>query len=117
MRYHPIFEIPTPYEKIKLYELNFQGKNLVIVNPGMGAPLAALTLEVMIALGCRKFMACGSCGVLKSEIKDGVVIIPASALRDEGTSYHYLPPSRTVEMNPSVIEKLEASFTKTSYSI
>jgi uridine phosphorylase len=109
---YPIFEIPTPYEKIKLYELNFQGKNLVIVNPGMGAPLAALTLEVMIALGCRKFIACGSCGVLKAEIKDGVVIIPASALRDEGVSYHYLSPSRTVEMNPLVIGKLEAVLQK-----
>ena len=109
---NPIFEIPTPYERIKLYELNFKGKTLVIVNPGIGAPLAALTLEVMIALGCRKFVACGSCGVLKSEIKDGIVIIPASALRDEGTSYHYLPPSRTVEMNPMVVAKLEAVLQK-----
>ena len=103
---HHILEIPTAYEKLKLYELNFQSKNLVVVNPGIGAPMATLTLEVMIALGCRKFMVCGSCGVLKSEIKDGVIIIPARALRDEGTSYHYLPPSRTVEMNPSVVEKL-----------
>ena len=109
---NPIFEIPTPYERIKLYELNFQGKTLVVINPGIGAPLAAVTLEVMIALGCRKFMACGSCGVLKSEIKDGIVIIPASALRDEGTSYHYLPPSRTVEMNPMVVAKLEAVLQK-----
>ena len=108
----PVFEIPTAYEKIKLYELNFQGKNLVVVNPGIGAPLAAMTLEVMIALGCHKFMVCGSCGVLKSEIKNGIVIIPANALRDEGTSYHYLLPSRTVAMNPLIIEKLEAVLQK-----
>ena len=103
----PILEIPTVYEKVKLYELNFQSKTLVVVNPGIGAPMAVLTLELMIALGCRKFIVCGSCGVLKPEIKDGVVIIPAIALRDEGTSYHYLPPSRMVAMNPAVVEKLE----------
>ena len=107
-----IFEIPTAYEKVKIYELNYQNRTLVVVNPGIGAPLAALTLEVMIALGCRKFMACGSCGVLKTEIKDGIVIIPASALRDEGTSYHYLLPSRTVEMNSTVVEKLQGVLKK-----
>jgi uridine phosphorylase len=109
---YPVIEIPTAYEKIKLYELNFQGKTLVVVNPGMGAPLAAITLEVMIGLGCRKFVACGSGGVLKSELKRGTVVIPSSAVRDEGTSYQYLAPSRTVEMEPEVIVKLEAVLKK-----
>ena len=103
----PIIEIPSSYEMIKLYELKFQGKTLVVVNPGLGAPLASATLEVMIELGCRRFVACGSGGVLKPELKRGTVVIPDSAVRDEGTSYHYLPPSRTVEMNPSVVIKLE----------
>ena len=108
----PIIEIPSSYETIKLYELNFQGKTLVVVNPGLGAPFASMTLEVMIELGCRRFVACGSCGVLKKEIKHGVVIIPASAIRDEGTSFHYLPASRLVEMNPLVVKKLEAVLQK-----
>ena len=108
----PIIEIPSSYETIKLFELNFQGKTLIVVNPGLGAPLASATLEVMIELGCRSFVACGSCGVLKREIKHGVVIVPASAIRDEGTSFHYLPPSRLVEMNPMVVEKLEAVLQK-----
>jgi uridine phosphorylase len=81
--------------------------DVAVVFPGIGAPIAAAILEELIALGCRKFVACGSGGVLKPELKRGSVVIPSSAVRDEGTSYHYLPPSRTVEMNPQVVTKLE----------
>jgi len=70
-------------------------------------PIAAAILEELIALGCRRFVACGSGGVLKPELKRGSVVIPSSAVRDEGTSYHYLPPSRTVEMNPGIVVKLK----------
>jgi uridine phosphorylase len=52
-------------------------------------------------------VACGSGGVLRPDLKRGTVVIPDSAVRDEGTSYHYLPPSRTVEMNSEVVTKLE----------
>jgi uridine phosphorylase len=34
-------------------------------------------------------------------------VIPNSAVRDEGTSYHYVPPSRTIDMSPLVVKKLE----------
>ena len=81
--------------------------DVAVVFPGIGAPIAAAILEELIALGCRKFVACGSGGVLKPELKRGTVIIPSSAVRDEGTSYHYLPPSRTVDMDSGVVVKLE----------
>jgi len=83
-----------------------------VIFPGIGAPLASALMEELIALGCRKFVACGSGGVLKQELKRGTVIIPSSAVRDEGTSYHYLPPSRTVEMSPEVVVKLAAVLKK-----
>ena len=75
-------------------------QRLAVIHPGVGAPLAAALLEEVIALGCRKFVACGSAGVLDSEIAAGHVIVPTSAVRDEGTSYHYLPPAREVEADP-----------------
>ena len=58
--------------------------------------LAAGLLEEMIAWGCRKFIACGGCGVLAQEIAVGHLILVTSAVRDEGVSYHYLPPAREV---------------------
>ncbi len=77
-----------------VYELAFDGRRLAALHPGVGAPLAAALLEEMIALGCRKFIACGGAGVLNREILVGHLVLPTAAIRDEGTSYHYLPPGR-----------------------
>jgi uridine phosphorylase len=93
--HHPVFEI----------ELN--GKRLAFVHPGVGAPMAAGILEETIALGFRKFIACGSAGVLNKEIAVGHIIVPSVAVRDEGTSYHYLPPAREVSASPEGVAAIE----------
>jgi uridine phosphorylase len=93
--------------KNPVYRLLYEGQELAVMHPGVGAPLAAAFLEEAIALGCRKFIACGGCGVLNSEIAVGHVVIPSTAVRDEGTSYHYLPPSREVYASQEGITALE----------
>jgi len=95
--------MPTP-----VYKLTHNTNSLTVVCPtACGAPLAGALLEELIAKGCRKFVACGSAGVLKTELSRGVIVIPTAAIRDEGTSYHYLPPSRTVTTEASVVDILE----------
>ena len=79
-----------------VYELDFNGQRLAVMHPRVGAPVSAAMLELLIALGSRKFIACGGAGVLDSKIAVGHIIVPNAAVRDEGTSYHYLPPSREV---------------------
>jgi uridine phosphorylase len=74
----------------------------------VGAPLAAGMLEELIALGCRKFIACGGAGVLDREIAVGRILVPTVAVRDEGTSYHYLPPAREVAASPQGVAAIEA---------
>ncbi len=90
-----------------IYEIEMDGKRLAVFHPGVGAPLAAGLLEEVIALGCRKFVACGGCGVLDRAIAVGHILVPTSALRDEGTSYHYLPPGREVSASPEAIAAIE----------
>lgn len=90
-----------------LYMLEHAGQQLLVLHPGVGAPLAAGFLEEAIGLGARKFIACGGCGVLRPEIAAGHPVILTSAVRDEGTSYHYLPPSREVAASPAAVEALE----------
>lgn len=90
-----------------VYRLSYEGRELAVMHPGVGAPLAAAFLEEAIALGCRKFIACGGAGVLDREIAMGHLIIPTAAVRDEGTSYHYLPPSREVEPSPEAVAAIE----------
>jgi uridine phosphorylase len=90
-----------------LYELALDGRRLAAFHPGVGAPLAAGLLEETIALGCQKFVACGGAGVLDREIGVGRLIVPIAAVRDEGTSYHYLPPGREVEPDSRAVTAIE----------
>ncbi len=92
-----------------VYEIEYRGVKVAILNPGLGAPSAAGFYEELIALGVRKTIACGSCGVLKRDISRGEIIVVESAVRDEGTSYHYLEPSREIAVDTEVLKKVEAS--------
>ena len=49
---------------VNIYQIEFEGNSVAIAFPGLGAPFSAAILEELIALGCRKFVACGSGGVL-----------------------------------------------------
>lgn len=90
-----------------LYEIKYKRQRLAVLHPGIGAPLAVGLLEEVIARGCRKFIVCGGCGVLNREIAVGHLIVPTSAVRDEGTSYHYLPASREVNANAHAVNVIE----------
>jgi uridine phosphorylase len=80
-----------------IWRIRRHGTEIAVFHPGVGAPLAAGFLEEAIVTGARRVVACGGCGVLTPEVSAGDIVIPTSAVRDEGTSYHYLPPSREVE--------------------
>jgi uridine phosphorylase len=94
-----------------VYRLVTAAGPVALLHPGIGAPLAAALLEEAIALGGRTFIACGGAGVLDRAIAVGTVLVPATAVRDEGTSYHYLPPSREVALAPAVVSAIEAALT------
>ncbi|MHB0857091.1 MAG: nucleoside phosphorylase [Anaerolineae bacterium] len=90
-----------------IYVFEHRGQELALFQPGIGAPLAAGLLEEVIARGCRKFVVCGGAGVLDREIACGHLLVPVAAVRDEGTSYHYLAPSRQIAADPTVVSVIE----------
>ncbi len=90
-----------------LYVTELDGQRVLVMHPGVGAPLAAAFLEELIALGVVNFIACGGCGVLDGQIAAGHPVILRCAVRDEGTSYHYLPPTREVAAHPATVAALE----------
>jgi uridine phosphorylase len=92
-----------------LWELDLDGRRLAMFHPGVGAPLAAGFLEEVIAYGCKVFVACGGSGALVPELTMGHVVLPTSAVRDEGTSYHYLPIAREVAPSPEAVSALTAT--------
>lgn len=107
-----VIELVAESGKTPVYEVDFDGRKVVLFNPGLGGPSAAKNLEKAIALGCNKFIACGGAGVLDQNIQLGHIVIPNSAVRDEGTSYHYMAPSREVEAHPSGVEAIQSVLAK-----
>jgi len=90
-----------------LYELDYKGEKIALIQASVGAPMAAGQIEELTAAGCKKFIACGMCGVLQKDLAVGHLIIPTSAVRDEGTSYHYVKPSREIAANERIVQIIE----------
>lgn len=91
-----------------VYEMIVDGMPVSIFQPGVGASFAAASIEEMVAHGCRKFVICGGCGVLEKDIVRGHLVVVTSAVRDEGTSYHYLPPGREVAPSAAAVESIKS---------
>jgi len=87
--------------------IRFDGAELAVFYPGQGASLATVSLERVLAAGVEMIVACGGAGALVAGLALGQVIVVDSALRDEGTSYHYPPPSREVTVTPEVVQILQ----------
>jgi uridine phosphorylase len=62
-----------------------------VTSTGMGCPSAAIALEELIMSGAKYLIRLGTTGALQKKIHLGDVIIPASAVRLEGTSVEYIP--------------------------
>ena len=84
---------------IPIYRIQYQGEELCLCRAPLGAPAAVQLMDRLIGCGVRSIITAGSCGAL-TDLPENAFLIPAKALRDEGTSYHYLPPSRYVDISP-----------------
>ncbi|MCI8530668.1 MAG: nucleoside phosphorylase [Lachnospiraceae bacterium] len=89
---------------IPIYEYNISKEKICITMPFSTAPGAAGTIEELHAMGCNKFIICGGAGSVKKDSKVGEIIVPVAAVRDEGTSYHYIEPSREVECHKATAD-------------
>ncbi|GAA4543671.1 nucleoside phosphorylase [Pseudonocardia xishanensis] len=76
------------------------GVAVAVVQPGVGAPLSVIFLEELVALGVRSVVAVGGAGSLVPELTVGHAVVVDSAVRDEGTSFHYAPAGRVIEADP-----------------
>jgi uridine phosphorylase len=102
----PLTEQRSEMGQHPIYEITYRKRRIAIYHAGSGAPLSASLLEGAIALGAKVIIACGGAGALDPAIPLGQIIVPTAAIRDEGTSYHYLPPGREVAANPLGLELL-----------
>ena len=83
---------------------------LVLKVPGFGAPTAVMTLEELAAFGIRTFVNLGAAGGLQQHMNIGDIVVCDRAIRDEGTSGHYLPVEKYAHSCPELTEKLGRAF-------
>lgn len=81
-----------------IYITKYKGEDVVLCQAPVGSAPATQILDWLIGYGVRKIISAGSCGALE-KFPESTFLVPCKALRDEGTSYHYAPPSRFIKIN------------------
>ena len=93
-----------------LYRINHpKERTFALAGPFIGAPHAVMGMEKVIALGAKRIWAFGWCGSLRPSLTIGDLVIPASALSEEGTSQHYPIGGRQPTSDETLNRALEAS--------
>ncbi|WP_394924476.1 nucleoside phosphorylase [uncultured Robinsoniella sp.] len=79
---------------LPVYKISYGGKDIAFFLSRVGGPACVAGFEEIVAMGAEKFVLFGCCGILDDAAAGSNLIVPTAAVRDEGTSYHYAPPSR-----------------------
>lgn len=108
-RLTPIGSFSDEVGGARIYLHRGAGAPVAVFHPGMGGPLAGHCLEKVIAAGVERVVAVGGAGSLVPDFLADQVLVVDSAVRDEGTSYHYLPPSREVRLDPGLVREAAAA--------
>lgn len=98
--------------KLPWYIYEKDGSKVAVAMATIGAPMVVGLLEELKARGFNNFIVLGSCGVLDQSIQADKIILPSSALRDEGTSYHYAPASDEIAYERSLLLTMEKALDK-----
>jgi uridine phosphorylase len=80
-----------------------------IIGGAVGASFAVLVAEELFASGCTLLVSVTSAGQISGDVEPPYFVLIERALRDEGTSYHYLAPSRYAAADPTLLERLEGA--------
>ena len=92
-----------------LYRMIEGGLEFGLVGCAVGAPFAVLVAEQLFASGCQLLISMTSAGRLEQRPPPYFILIER-ALRDEGTSYHYLPPAQFSTADPKLLGAITGAF-------
>ena len=103
------FESAT--KEYPIYVVDHKGEAVCLCQAPVGAAPAAQLMDWLMGYGVLEIISAGSCGAL-CDFEENVFLVPRKALRDEGTSYHYMRPSRFVEINPTALNAIEKALSR-----
>src|ERR1700751_3005900 len=90
-----------------MYVINVDGFEYGIIPRTIGGPYAVLVAEQLRISGAGVIIGLASAGRVLDSLPLPSLVIATSAIRDEGTSYHYLPPGETIHCSGGIVELLE----------
>lgn len=102
-----IAQLGSENGKIPIYKITYQGLDIALYMSRVGAPACTVSYEEITAMGLEKLIMFGTCGVLDKNISELAIIIPTAAIRDEGTSFHYLKPKNEIKINEKYKEQFK----------
>lgn len=102
--------------KLPIYKIIYEGHEMALFMSRVGASACVVQYEELFAMGLEKLVVFGTCGVLDKKIDDLAIIIPNSAIRDEGTSYHYMKATKEIDVNPKYQEEFKRLLYDHEYS-
>jgi uridine phosphorylase len=94
----------------RMYAFEHEGIALGIVPNAVGSSFAVLVADELFASGCQLLISVTSAGQIVPAGDPPYFVLIDRALRDEGTSYHYLPPAPFSALRPHLVEAMEAAF-------
>jgi uridine phosphorylase len=99
------FKLPGFLSNPQVYRLEEQ-EGVALVQGGYGAPAAVCLLEVAVELGCKRLLVLGLGGGVGKDVKLGDLVLPEEIVREEGTSFHYVPGAGNARPDPNLLGKL-----------
>ena len=105
-----IARLYTANGSLPVYQTSFKGEKIALFVSRVGAPACAAGLEEIIQSGAQKIVLFGCCGVLNEGATKGKIILPISAVRDEGTSQYYFPYSEEMAQDETCLAAARALF-------
>jgi purine-nucleoside phosphorylase len=99
----------------KLYDFNVKGVKIGIIPCIVGASYAVLVAEQLFVSGCEYLISVTSAGIINQPFSEKRFALITQAVRDEGTSYHYLPKEKAAQLHPFLLKKLTDTSEKCPY--
>ena len=105
------FEGETP-----IYEVDLDGQKITFCQAKIGAAAAVMLLDWLISYGVKQILAIGSAGCLV-DLPENYFLVPTKAIRDEGTSFHYMKPGTYIDLNSRFLTKTKKLLNQEGFKV
>ncbi len=96
----------TSFREYTTWSGTVNGEKVSVVSTGIGCPSSAIAVEELIKIGADTFIRVGTSGAIQPSTPDGSLAVVTAAIRDEGTSSHYLPMEFPAIADPQVVDAI-----------